>query len=162
MVVVFVVVDVVISVVVIDIFLSGVYTKITWFKLPQHWYWFRIGKQVVKFIVESNGFINVNHHNIKLLHSQNSKLAAKYGWMFFKFAKHTIYIRYDVRHKRINILLFGGACKKSGYGLKHYCGKTKLVTGKQITSNDSENICKKYFCSLVNLKKMIYSRLVPR
>ena len=104
--------------------------KIGWFRYAVRWYWFRMGKLIVRFHINAKGIININGKNIKLQPSKAKGLPAAKGWVYFTFNRYVFYVRFDIKHKQIFLFMFGGKCKTTAYGIKHYCGKVKVISGE--------------------------------
>ena len=101
--------------------------KIKWFRLTKGNWNIRWGKLIFKFYSFGNGYIRIGRRKIKLIPSRNKKLPASAGWVYFRFGKHTYYLRFYGRN--FHVLIFG-KCKHYYRGARGFCGIPRIYKGK--------------------------------
>merc|ERR1712072_1620542 len=101
--------------------------RITWFKTSRGNWSFKFEKFAIKFYSWGNGWITINGKKIKLTVSTNSGLPASQGYVWFRWAKITYYLRFY--GGRFYVYSFGAGCKRVFHKVRGFCGYVNINKG---------------------------------
>merc|ERR1712072_872337 len=101
---------------------------ITWYKTTVGWWWFRFGRFSLNFYSVGNGWIKINGKNIKLTVSTNARMPASQGFVWFRWGKFTIYMRFY--RGVFYVYQFGPGCKHAYNHVRGLCASGKVTKGK--------------------------------
>merc|ERR1712072_953135 len=81
----------------------------------------------INFYSVGNGWIKINGKPIKLTPSTNPRMPASQGYVWFRWGKFTIYLRFF--HGRFLVFQFGPGCKRTFHHVKGLCASGKGTKG---------------------------------